>query len=1358
MVKMTISARRMGGWQSLNRIGRLAFFVLISLLFSAGSLGWFVPDDVLAAANEAAVVATPLPPLPAQPAAAPTPKIQTVSQPPAAVESLVWPWKQVNPEPKARLAEVRMNTAAADSAATDSADLDLHAVSAANNVTSIGQIGGASFRVAVSGNYAYIGSGYDMTVLDVSNPAALFLTGKTTSSWADEVLGISVQGNYAYVATGNEGLRIVDVSNGTLPVEVGFYNTPGYAWDVAVYGNYVFIADGENGLQIVDATTAYAPQLKANLRLGGIAMDVVIVGMYAYVAGESEGLYIVDITDPANPVETGHLKTQGRAVGLTVANDYAFLAADTSGLRIVDASSKSEPVEIASFDTRGNAYAVDVDAMTNTAFVADSGEGLRAVDISDKTAPREMGHFDVAGCWANDIKVHGSYAYLIDTSHGLRVLNVTNPTELSQVYLYNSPATTDVKIMNDTAFVTAGSAGLRVVDVSDGTSPSESGYFDTPGYAYAVDLAFPPDSASTYACVADWEKGLRIVNVTNPRAPYEVGAVDTPGMARGVAVLWPYAYVADDTMGLQIVALSDVSDPAIVGTCNQTGCMPPGGSARGVTMYMPSGSSQKLAFVADGDKGVRLIDVTDPLNPAEIGFYDTPGEAQNIAISPTHAYAYVADGFSGGLQIVDFSSLSNLVSLGAVDTEGGASDLNASRSLETSGDIVFLADGAQGLRVFTVEPLVGGRPVVSEKGFYDTRGWAGRLTVIGNTSYIADGEDGLRILEVSAAWVPSIVAGNVTSAEGEPIAGVSIATNLGAAVQTDTAGKFTFTDLPAAEAVTLTPALYGYTFSPASLELTTQENKARINFSGTRVIKESVSGLIADAKGKPLAGVTVKIVSGQEGVRADAMRPVTTDDKGQYSLLGLKPGKFTIAPSLKDFTFSPPSLTFTMPLPAGQVSLTTIVGQKEEKPAEDGVKAGVETQAETLEIENRVTGADKEIFPLGGRIVDEKGLGIAGVAVSDGAGHEVTSDENGIFLMALPGGAYRLTPAKNGLVFEPPSRQVVVSQALQSQDFSASQSEYTISGTIRRQGKPLAGVSISDGNGKSVTTDSDGVFRWNARAGNFVLTPVKEGYSFVPEVLRVAFPDVQNAAIEIDAQETSFIYNGTVRVQGGSPLAGVNISDETGQISSDRMGEFVLERPQGTYSFMAVKDGYTIRPDSFSLVFPDPSGGKNIELLASALCPNYILNGDFERDGDWVPPSGSAVEYSQDIAYRGERSVVVGPTRGSKPLNGHINLRQRITIPKNAKSADLRFVLYPFSELAIDASGDTQQVLILDRNQKDKERILNLRSEERVWKPYRFDLRKYAGQTIWITFDVINDGKGGSLGMNIDDVTLQVCE
>jgi hypothetical protein len=91
------------------------------------------------------------------------------------------------------------------------------------------------------------------------------------------------------------------------------------------------------------------------------------------------------------------------------------------------------------------------------------------------------------------------------------------------------------------------------------------------------------------------------------------------------------------------------------------------------------------------DSGFRVIDVSTPSGPWEVGFVDTPGQARGVAVSGN--YAYLADRDSG-LRVIDVSTPSMPVEVGFFDTPSWAEAV-----AEASG-YVYLADQSDGLAVF----------------------------------------------------------------------------------------------------------------------------------------------------------------------------------------------------------------------------------------------------------------------------------------------------------------------------------------------------------------------------------------------------------------------------------------------------------------------------------------------------------------------------------------------------------------------------------------------------------------------------------------------------------------------------------
>jgi hypothetical protein len=194
------------------------------------------------------------------------------------------------------------------------------------------------------------------------------------------------------------------------------------------------------------------------------------------------------------------------------------------------------------------AYGVYVSG--NYAYVADWDAGLRVIDVSNPSNPREVGYFVTPGlAWG--VYVSGNYAYVADGGAGLRVIDVSNPSNPREVGYFDTPGLAyGVYVSGNYAYVADGLAGLRVIDVSNPSNPREVGYFDTPGYAFGVYVS------GNYAYVADWDAGLRVIDVSNPSNPREVGYFDTPGLAYGVYVSGNYAYVADGEAGLFILSFT----------------------------------------------------------------------------------------------------------------------------------------------------------------------------------------------------------------------------------------------------------------------------------------------------------------------------------------------------------------------------------------------------------------------------------------------------------------------------------------------------------------------------------------------------------------------------------------------------------------------------------------------------------------------------------------------------------------------------------------------------------------------------------------------------------------------------------
>jgi hypothetical protein len=142
--------------------------------------------------------------------------------------------------------------------------------------------------------------------------------------------------------------------------------------------------------------------------------------------------------------------------------------------------------------------------------------------------------------------------------------------------------------------------------------------------------------------------------------------------------------VADGNSGLRVINVSNPEAPFELGVLDTPG------RARGVEVV------GNLAYVADGNSGLRVINVSNPEAPFELGVLDTPGDALDVAV--VGDLAYVADGLSGGLRVIDVSNPALPVELGGLVTPGSAKDVEVVRNL------AYVADYGSGLRVIDFGP------------------------------------------------------------------------------------------------------------------------------------------------------------------------------------------------------------------------------------------------------------------------------------------------------------------------------------------------------------------------------------------------------------------------------------------------------------------------------------------------------------------------------------------------------------------------------------------------------------------------------------------------------------------------------
>ncbi|MEZ4746823.1 MAG: T9SS type A sorting domain-containing protein [Calditrichia bacterium] len=531
-------------------------------------------------------------------------------------------------------------------------------------------------RTSISSNqYLVVANGENLSIINVQNPTSPSLVGNAALSSTAE--GVATSGNYAYVAAGGAGLQIYDISNPANPTWVSAIDTLSWGEGVVISQPYCYMAHGGR-TSIIDISNPAAPVLVSQIPSfsGGWNQDVNVRSGYAYICEYDFGIQVVNVTNPASPSQANWVDTGNRTAFMVFDGNYGYVANGDSGLRVLDVSIPSSPVEVGILPTSdrvrkiwfgaitiggtptghiycaaqsamiavnvsnpvsmtvsgqltvqpaadGSAFSTFVDG--DKAYVAYGSAGLRILDVSNPANISELGQFDTPGD-AREVVVKDDVAFIADRDEGVRVVDVSNPAAPTEITSIATPRARGIAISGNYVYVAASDSGLAVIDATNASSPvwvASSSAFYGEGVA-----AF-----GNIAAITRWDNVL-FFDVTNPAAPAAKG--ESGGLANGtagLAVNGNYSYVHDfDT--LRIYDLSNLDAPVEVGKSFS------GGSWDGTASI-----DGNFAYLNCEEYGLRVFDISNPANPTEVAYFDDAPIARGVTAK--NGLAYVAERADG---------------------------------------------------------------------------------------------------------------------------------------------------------------------------------------------------------------------------------------------------------------------------------------------------------------------------------------------------------------------------------------------------------------------------------------------------------------------------------------------------------------------------------------------------------------------------------------------------------------------------------------------------------------------------------------------------------------------------------------
>ena len=287
----------------------------------------------------------------------------------------------------------------------------------------------------------------------------------------------------------------------------------------------------------------------------GRIKDVDVIDKKAYVI-TSKKFYIIDINNYYNPKILGTLEIDDSIQSIFIVDKIAYIACSDSAIKIIDISNSFNPNFLTPFtvnDYTGYLDKISIFVLENKAYITDSYDILNIFNIYDDHTFERISSFEELDGWdAKDVFVVDQKAYIAERHGFLHTIDVNDVYHPQKI---NTIATADnaesVVVIDNIAYVTTHS-GLQIFDVRDPANPKTKSFVKTPGKAENLIIS------NQKAYVSNQNESLQIIDISDLSAPTIIGSIGSS--CNALAVNDDMIFIGGDS-GLSIIPLPvDIKD------------------------------------------------------------------------------------------------------------------------------------------------------------------------------------------------------------------------------------------------------------------------------------------------------------------------------------------------------------------------------------------------------------------------------------------------------------------------------------------------------------------------------------------------------------------------------------------------------------------------------------------------------------------------------------------------------------------------------------------------------------------------------------------------------------------------------
>ncbi|HVO76855.1 MAG TPA: hypothetical protein VMT60_02620 [Candidatus Bathyarchaeia archaeon] len=502
--------------------------------------------------------------------------------------------------------------------------------------------------------------------------------------------GTTLVGTGGCVAIFSEGTSLKN------PVCIQSEGEPG---QIVVRGSLAYVAAFSGGLEVIDLAAAGGP--KKTYRYGTIqAMTCAGAGSFLYVADAESRLFVFDLANPREPRFTEMIPQPSAVYSLSAERDLVAITYQRKTFMYrADAGGKLRKLSETAYDSDAKKGILRGGFL----HVLTASGTLLSWDVRAADKPFSLKPLQTKG--VTDVAVGDGGGVLLTNLEYVIPFEIAGGSRSGGARLKTLKGFSILSVNNYGQSVATGSPSAPEITRATGVFAGRN----------RIAVLYPFDGIRLYAI----EKG----------AGRLLDAFPTPGYAINLLAAGGLLYVANSYDGVRIGRVARDGSLDWIGHL-QTG------EARDIAL------AGKNLIIADGSKGLKTADVSDPAHPRIIARYSTPYYMSALTLAGGRAYC------AGGLEGVEIVDIANPAQPSLVWRE----KFSEVRGIAVDDRYLYFADGDRGFRTFAL-----GKDRPTPVSLLDTPGWNDDCFIDKNTAYLADGGRGIIVVDIADRTKPRIL-------------------------------------------------------------------------------------------------------------------------------------------------------------------------------------------------------------------------------------------------------------------------------------------------------------------------------------------------------------------------------------------------------------------------------------------------------------------------------------------------------------------------------------------------------------------------------------------------------------------------